>query len=377
LSKVALHKRFNERSLSFLRLVLADQMTTELNISNNWQPFSRVLVADSCKFVLPELYKSDYPGYGNFKNVSSIMNLQYAFDLKNGNWENLELTKATQNDQSHSNRTLDRIQKNDLHVRDLGFITQTFLSKIIEEKAYFLNRLPPQWIAVEHSTGERIDWTRLSGKLQQIQSSYFETTVTIGKDKDRFSCRLIAVAVPEEVAAERIRNAQKKAKSQGVGLSDDYKARCRFSIFITNTDSQTLKAKDVIELYRLRWQIELVFKTWKSLLKIHKVKAVKKERLECQLLSKFIWILLNWKIFRCLDHFIKESSSHFACSIWKFFKQVIQYGYALRKVATGRVSFKDWCEMFIFPIINNLLIEPKKGKKPNYSIVNDAFKHLG
>ena len=67
-----------------------------------------------------------------------------------------------------------------------------------------------------------------------------------------------------------------------------------------------LKAADIIQLYRLRWQIELVFKTWKSLLCIHKVKAVKKDRLECQLLARFIWILMNWKIFRCIDTFIQN-----------------------------------------------------------------------
>lgn len=83
----------------------------------------------------------------------------------------------------------------------------------------------------------------------------------------------------------------------GSGLSDEYKARCMFNIFITNTGGGTLKAADIIQLYRLRWQIELVFKSWKSLLGIHKVKAVKKERMECQLIGRFIWILLNWKVF--------------------------------------------------------------------------------
>jgi hypothetical protein len=52
LSKVALHKRFNSRSLDFLKSVLAEQMTSKLGIAgeNSWQPFSRVMIADSCKF---------------------------------------------------------------------------------------------------------------------------------------------------------------------------------------------------------------------------------------------------------------------------------------------------------------------------------------
>jgi hypothetical protein len=99
----------------------------------SWQPFSRVLIADSSKFNLPNQLMTDYPGFGNF-GVSSIMNIQYSFDLKHGNWENLELTKATQNDQSHSKKTLDSIREGDLHIRDLGFVTLEYLTRIIEER---------------------------------------------------------------------------------------------------------------------------------------------------------------------------------------------------------------------------------------------------
>ncbi|HEY0771777.1 MAG TPA: hypothetical protein VGD31_15740, partial [Sphingobacteriaceae bacterium] len=139
LSKVAMHKRFNERSLEFLKMVLAEQMSCQLDIrqNDNWRAFSRVLIADSCKFFLPQSYHQDYPGYRNF-GVASIMNIQYAYDLKNGSWENLEFTKVTQNDQGYSNNTLERINKGDLHIRDLGFITKTYLNGIIDKGAFFL-----------------------------------------------------------------------------------------------------------------------------------------------------------------------------------------------------------------------------------------------
>jgi hypothetical protein len=376
LSKVGLHKRFNPESLKFLKAVLAEQIASKMNLplsADKWAPFSAVKVSDSCKFTLPLCYNDDYPGYKSFGQVSSIMNIQYAFDLKHGDWENLEFTKATQNDQSHSNNTLDRVNKGELHIRDLGFVTMIYLAKVVSEKAYFLNRLNPQWKPIENSTGKKIDWTSLYQKMKSNKAGHFETRVTIGKDERAFGCRLIAVAVPEQVYEERIRTAQQKMKSMGSELSDEYKARCRFSIFITNTDEETLKAADVIQLYRLRWQIELVFKNWKSLLGIHKIKAVKKDRLECQLIARFIWILLNWKIFQCVDTFIQKQSKDYACSMWKFFKQARHYGHTVRKVIAGNMNFSDWCEIFLCPIIKGLLIEPKKGKKAGFMIVNAIF----
>ncbi|CDN33610.1 unnamed protein product [Bacillus thuringiensis DB27] len=50
--------------------------------------------------------------------------------------------------------------------------------------------------------------------------------------------------------------------------------------------------KQVHELYSLRWQIEIVFKTWKSLFDIDHCRTVKRERIECHLYGKLIAIFL-------------------------------------------------------------------------------------
>jgi len=162
--------------------------------------------------------------------------------------------------------------------------------------------------------------------------------------------------------------------TRAVNLSEEYKARCRFNIFITNTSAEIFNAEAIIQLYRLRWQIELIFKSWKSLLNIHQVKAVKKDRFECQLLARFIWILINWKIFQCINAYIKRNNPAYACSIWKFFKQARSFSHALRGAISGNSNIREWLNIFLFPIIKNLLIEPKKNKKPAYMIVNDVFK---
>ena len=374
LSKVGLHKRFNENSVEFMKLVLAEQMASRLTTCQNdtWQPFSRVLITDSCKFSLPDEYKDSYPGYGGaVKNP--LMNIQYSFDLKNGDWENLELTKATKNDQSYSKRTTGRINKGDLHIRDLGYVTMAYLRGVVGSRAFFLNRLQPKWKPVNKETGKAIDWSSLYTRMQANKETCFETKVTLGKGKNAIECRLIAVPVAEQICAERIRKAQKQAKSRGRALSEEYKERCRFSVFITNVDPTVFKSTYVFELYRLRWQIELIFKSWKSLLNLHRVKPVKKERFECLLLARFIWILINWKIFRCLDASIKKGNREYACSHWKFFKQARLSAYALRMVINQNITFEAWLELFIFPIIKSLLIEPKKGKKASFCIINDIF----
>lgn len=70
------------------------------------------------------------------------MNFQYEFDLFSGNWTSLELTKATRNDQTDSNETVNDIKQGSLNIRDLGYITPTYLKAVEKNIAYYINRLP-------------------------------------------------------------------------------------------------------------------------------------------------------------------------------------------------------------------------------------------
>jgi hypothetical protein len=53
-----------------------------------------------------------------------------------------------------------------------------------------------------------------------------------------------------------------------------------------------LKAEDVPTLYRVRWQIELTFKNWKSLLSINILKGTRRERIECFLYGRLTAIVI-------------------------------------------------------------------------------------
>ncbi len=50
--------------------------------------------------------------------------------------------------------------------------------------------------------------------------------------------------------------------------------------------------EQIHDFYSLRWQIEIIFKTWKSLFQIHKWQNIKQERLECHVYGKLIAIFI-------------------------------------------------------------------------------------
>jgi hypothetical protein len=375
-SKVALHKRFNQSSVEFVRAVLSGQMLTRMDFADarDWSAFSAVIIADSCKFHLPKGFSEAYPPMGRFAAGNSLMNIQYSFDIKSGCWKTLDFTRATENDQRYSGAHIDRIGKGELHIRDLGYVTQSYLLGIARRQAYFLNRLHPSCRPVEAETGQYIDWAKKYQAMAAAGQNISEVCVTIGKGDETVECRLVAVPVPRAVWEERIRKANVQAKRQGYALTDEYKNRARFSLFITNVGKDRLGTEMVAELYRLRWQIELMFKSWKSLFGIHKVKAVKKARLECQLLAKLLRIVVNWKIYKCIDSIATQKFKNRSCSTWKVFKHLRVIAQVIRKMARKEISALKWYDQYISPIIKSLLLEPKKGKKAAFQILNEIFK---
>ena len=66
--------------------------------------------------------------------------------------------------------------------------------------------------------------------------------------------------------------------------------------YMTNTPTDIVPMGQVHDWYFLRWQIEILFKTWKSSFQIYHCKKIKPERLECHLYGQLIVILLSSSI---------------------------------------------------------------------------------
>jgi hypothetical protein len=80
----------------------------------------------------------------------------------------------------------------------------------------------------------------------------------------RLRCRLVALRAPVEVAARRRQKAYDKAAKKGRQPTARHLATCGWTVFLTSCPEELLTWKEVVVLYRVRWQIELLFKLWKS-----------------------------------------------------------------------------------------------------------------
>lgn len=297
--KQSLQDRFNQYAVKFLSSALEKLLQTQINttvIKELANHVNRVPIKDSVCFQVDESLADDYPGSGGAGSAAA-MRIQFEYDLLSGNVIDLSINAFTDTDAKNSVATIECTQEGDLLLRDLAYMSIEVLNKIIEKLAYFLCRANANVKMYELINGEYVElnFSKIVKYMEKHKIAFFEKEIYYGKNA-KLKTRLILHLLSSEELAKRLRKAKKTAKKEKRNLSKTYKARAALNLFITNASVEQIPTENVWQLYRLRWQIELIFKIWKSICNIEKIKKVKKERLECYVYSKLIILMLGWKM---------------------------------------------------------------------------------
>jgi hypothetical protein len=299
ISKQSLHERFNQSALVFLIVALEELLQKQLNfeICKEFQGFKRILIKDSTCFQVDESLEAYYPGSGGSGSGASVR-IQFEYDLLTGTINDISINAFNDQDAKDSITTIELTQAGDLVIRDLAYMSIEVLREIVERCAYYLCRPSPS-VKIYEKRGDdyvELNFDTLRKYMKEHGLQTMEKEVYLGK-KDRFKTRLVLHYLPEEVISRRIRKARASNKKHGRGeLTKEYIARAHLNLFITNAGVELISAQGTWVLYRLRWQIELIFKVWKSICSVANVKRVTRYRLECYLYAKLILIVIGWQV---------------------------------------------------------------------------------
>lgn len=289
--------RFNEASVAFVKSVFTEVLSSQIEhpcFSDKFlSDFKQLRIKDSTKIVLPECLQSYFKGYGGDSGKSSV-SIQYEYDFKTGKILDIDLTDGVRNDHVDAKSKVESINEGDFLLRDLGYLSSDVLMLMIKQKAFFVSRLNAN-IAVFDRNGERFSFARTYESMKSTGLRNLDVEVFVGKGKF-VPIRMVLSIVPESVYEKRIRKIESKSSKRGYKTSMETKIRNRYTIFITNVDSTKATLNDIVLLYRLRWQVELCFKYWKSIYKIDDIPKMKKERFLCLLYAKLIVIVLNQQL---------------------------------------------------------------------------------
>jgi len=239
-----------------------------------------------------------------------------------------------------------------------------------KKRLFFISRLQAQILVFEQNN-VAVSFSNLYDKMKKQNQSHLEKQVKIG-EKEKFPIHLVVDIVPEDVYQKRLIKAEKEARKKGHLVGKEFKARSRFNLMITNIDEVDLPSNQVYLLYKIRWQIELMFKIWKSTIGINKVHPMGYHRIMCFLYAKLILILINQQIINMLQPSFYKSYGKLL-SKNKCFKTLKNYFYKIRKLLFGR---KQKVERFIQKT-GNLLSKnhwlEKRKKRTNYEEIFNLF----
>jgi len=73
---------------------------------------------------------------------------------------------------------------------------------------------------------------------------------------------------------------------------------------VTNVQTDLLDCQAVCEIYRIRWQIELIFKSWKRYLAIDEMNDVGKNYWDCLLYGKLIVITMLTGLYAQMNYLV-------------------------------------------------------------------------
>ena len=368
ISKQGLHDRFNSYAVNYLtaalEILLKKQLVEKIRFPSCLE-FKRFLIKDSVCFQIDDSLAKYYPGSGGSGSKANVR-IQFEYDLLSGTIVDLSINAFNEQDSKNSIATLEVVEEGDLIVRDLAYMHLDVLHGIIEKYANFLCRLNTQTKVYQEQKGKciELDFQAIVKCMREHNIQETEEIVLIGKNKD-LQVRLFISLMPPDVHNERIRKAQKNAKKKGYQVTNKYKARSALNLFITSAPVELISIDTAYNIYRLRWQIELTFKIWKSLCKIDKVKKVNKERLECYILAKLLIIVLCWKIAWLTSKLLKQLYGK-NMSFFKAFKTMMRDMYRLEKVFIDqKVPVSDYLIDFLQLSTKKHILEKKKAK--NYS----------
>ena len=259
--KQSLQERFNEPASNFMKKMVEHALSKKLGLDKESIEcqFERIVINDSTVFQLPAEYSDKYKGSGGGASESGIKN-QYCFDLLSQEIIDITVQGATVPDCKYD---LQDIRTNDLRIEDLGYFKLEKFRTIEQAQAYFLSRLKfgINIYILEKGEYKQLNLLKVVGKMQKGEIKNIQ--VYLG-EKEKYPTRLVLEKVPTQLANEKRRKLTTDKQNKRKGISKERLIFCDVNAFITNCSQEQLPDHLLRQCYGLRWQVEIIFKAWKS-----------------------------------------------------------------------------------------------------------------
>jgi Transposase DDE domain len=260
----AIDQRHSPKLVNFLKRMFEGSVKVVVGSDKALAPilerFLRVIVLDSTTITLPDSQKDEYAGCGgSYGFGASALKLQTELDLRSGAVSHVEIETGRSTDNATSRQHV-RHGPGSLQINDLGYFNVEVFAEKVAAGEHFLSRLQfGTGVMLRNGASvELLPW------LRNQAGKFIDQPIILGKGH-RLACRLIAWRLPEEQANRRRQKLRQDHRDKyGREPSAERLAWCDWTILVTSVPVELLTPAEAVVMYRARWQVELLFKRWKS-----------------------------------------------------------------------------------------------------------------
>ncbi len=234
---------------------------------------------------------SDINGKGA---VKQYWHLHYAVDLFSLSCAEFKLTEATTGE-TLKNFTF---RKNDLILGDRAYASLSGIEHCLSSGADFILRMKNKSFTLYDEKHNKINLCEI---LKNVGENASDIIVYWKSSNKSFHPLRICAVRKNAAAIEQTKKKLKRKESKNqMKLSDETKLVNEYFFVITSLIDK-FSAKQILDLYKLRWQVEMVFKRFKSILNLGSMPTKKTASSEAWLNCKMLIALLIEKMLSIVD----------------------------------------------------------------------------
>ena len=206
----------------------------------------------------------------------------YMMNLFTLNTTEMYFTKASEGE------TLTRytqIKENDIIIADRGYCSIKEIRHVLAHKGNYVLRMRSNSFHLYQEDGTKFDLTE-ELKKDYTPGRKINMPLLIKSGKERIPVRVCAIAKSDKDVRKSERH-MKKSNHNRRPLSELQTVWSHFVVVVTSLEDK-FSTTQILELYRMRWQIELVFKRFKSIFGGREFTARKEKSVKAWFYGKFL-----------------------------------------------------------------------------------------
>ena len=174
-------------------------------------------------------------------------------------------------------------------VADRGYGYRRSVATAVRQQADVVVRIHPATFPLETEAGQPFN---VLGWLRQRAGSAREWHGWCRWAGQRYPVRLVAAKLAPTATRRARRRARRKAQKAGRTITTPTLAVAGWLLLITTLAAATWATADVLYVYRARWQVELVFKKMKQLLRLNQIRSTHRTSVEATVRA----LLIAWAL---------------------------------------------------------------------------------